>query len=551
MFDFDYIIGEEAVDFQVNSKLGRSLTEIFADVHKFKASINYDRTANNEEARREFRIAQVCEYVMKTTLPKFVKVVRECCNLEIRSISCLGGESYGICGFFAINIDISDIHDAMYEIISRSSGAHTYVSNKTEDYIDEIASMADNFNAFESKLDSKVFGKSKKPIYVSKVYFDINMAFLADEFVSADVVEPLTPQELAAIMMHEIGHAMSTIEHAADAYFMHSRIKEITVNLKNKDMSEEECLELLKQIDTKLLSKLQVALDGVDGSERPYFTGLIRTVNTISMTIHNLQKADEVGSGSSLLGNLFRIGFHVVLVGIVGTILNLYCSAICLVFGIPVWYELSIRSTKNRNDAGGKLSDVSANHNRDFVMERWADEFVSRHGYGSYLASALNKFDAMVMHSYLNGGDLSSVALRENALWQKYISLLSCITKLTSVLSWFDPTIYEDQYHRLYRLAQNNYALFKNDKVPVQIRNQWFDIVKKTEDEANAAKRFRDSKVGSAAVNVFKALTNPVKWYDYINNGNIDQDLQRLEDNLDDMLNNKLFYLSAKLQARR
>ena len=72
-----------------------------------------------------------------------------------------------------------------------------------------------------------------------------------------------------------------------------------------------------------------------------------------------------------------------------------------------------------------------------------------------------------------------------------------------------------------------------------------------TEDEANTAKRFRDSKVGSAAINVFKALTNPVKWYDYINNGNIDQDLQRLEDNLDDMLNNKLFYLSAKLQARR
>lgn len=549
MFDLDYIIGEEAVDFQVNSKLGRELTTVFEDVFKFKENLKYPSNYTDDESQRLYRINAVGEYVKEKTMPRFVKVIKDCCNLDVKKVNCLCGESYGICGYFAVNIDVSNIHEAMYEIISRQSGSHGYVSYKTEEYIDDVASMANNFDGHNSKLTANVFGKAKKPIYISDIYFDINAAFLADEFVSKDAAEPFTAGEIAAIMMHEIGHAMSTIEHSGDMYFMHSRLKEMTVNLKNKDMSEEEALSTLKDIDKKLISKLRVSIDNDAFLDQTAKNKCNVLLDTISMIVRNLQSDDNVSSGSSLIGNLLRASTHFVLYTIVGTILNIYFSIICVVLGTHVWIEWFNRSNSNRNWRDEKLSDVGANHNRDFVIERWADEFVSRHGYGSQLASGLNKFDKLCYYSSLNG--FATIAMRESTVWQCYISMLTSLTKLTTVLCWFDPVQYEDQYHRLYRIAQNSYAIFKDENLPASVKNSWYKKLKDTEAEVNAAKRMRDTKIGSAALNVFKSLTNPVKWYDYIYDGNITQDLQLLEDNLDDMLNNKLFYLGSKIGSIR
>ena len=545
MFDFDYIIGDEAVDFQVNSKLGKSLTSIFREVQEFKDTLDYSRVPNIDESRRTYRIDKVCEFVKNTTMKKFAKVVLDCCNLEIKNIICFGGDTYGLTGSYAVNIDISDIGAGMYEIVSRQSGSSDYVSGKTKDYIDDIASMSESFDAFNSTLKNRVFGKAKEPIFVGKVYFDINMAFLADEYVSENVVKPMEPEEVAAIMMHEIGHAMSTIEHAGDMYFMHSRLKEIQVNLKNKELSEKEALEVINDIDKKLISKLRVSLNDTEGINSAIKKKLLTLVDTCSMAIRNLNRDDDSASGTTLLGNLLRAGLLGVW-AIISIILNVYISIISLLCGITIWNELFNRTSKARNAVGEKLSDVGANHNRDFVIERWADEFVSRHGYGQWLASALNKFETMVYHSY-DG----SIALRENCVWQMMTSVAVAISKFVNIITWFDPAIYEDQYHRLYRVAQNTYAFFKSaDRIPKDIVLDWMDKIKAIEDEVNVAKRLRDTKAGTACVNIFKSLTNPVKWYAYIHDGNIDQDLQLLEDNLDDMLNNKLFYLSSKLSLR-
>lgn len=550
MFNFDYIIGEEAVDFQVNSKLGKSLTSIFREVHEFKDKIDYSKVPNIDESRRKHRINEVCEFVKTTTMTKFAKAVLECCNLEIRNIVCYGGDTWGLNGCYAVNIDISDIGKGMYEVIARQSGSDGYVSGKTDDFMDEIASMSDSFDAFNSTMKSRVFGKAKKPIFVSKMYFDINMSFLADEYVSTDVVKPMEPEEVAAIMMHEIGHAMSTIEHAGDMYFMHSRLKEIQVNLKNRELSEKDAIKMLNDIDKKVIAKLRVSLNDnseIDSSVKKRVSVL---VDSCSMVIRNLNRDDGSASGSSLIGNILRAGVLGVCT-ILNCILNIYISIMCLICGITIWHELANRTSKHRNMVGDKLSDVSSNHNRDFVVERWADEFVSRHGYGQWLTSGLNKFDTMLWHSYISGPDIGSIAMRENCVWQAMASVAIFVTKLTNVLTWFDPNIYEDQYRRAYRVAQNTYGFFKSaDRLPKNIVIEWMDKVKAIEAEVNAAKRFRDTKLGVAFTNVFKSLTNPVKWYDYLHNGNIDQDLQLLEDNLDDMLNNKLFYLSSKLSLR-
>lgn len=41
MFNYDAVIGNEAIDFQVDSKLGKTLTAIFQDVFDYKEKLDY------------------------------------------------------------------------------------------------------------------------------------------------------------------------------------------------------------------------------------------------------------------------------------------------------------------------------------------------------------------------------------------------------------------------------------------------------------------------------------------------------------------------------
>ena len=561
MFNFDLIIGNEAVDFQVNSKLGRMLTECFQEVQDYKEHLDYSSIPNIDDAMRTYRIEQVYDFVKKVTMPKFSKIVLECCNLQIKKIFCVGGIDRGLSGAYACCINISDLSD-MFEIISRSSGSCGYVSgDKASKDIDDVATMASQFNTFDAKLNNRVFGKRNRPIYVPAMYFDANMSFLADDFVSEDVCEPMEPEEVAAVMMHEIGHAMSTIEHAADIYFMKSRVHEININLKNSKMSEDELADTLDELDTKFAPKLRsLVVDADFGDDangavtKERLLSMIDDCRNVIANVTKHKRKPNPKGDNSIIGTIFGtiIGITVTLfVSVFILILTIFLSILMLLTGVLIIAELEKRCTdKNRNWRGEKLTDVGANQNRAFVIERWADEFVARQGYGNYLTSALNKFDTLVGHDYING-ITDSNSLRNSTIGQIMLSIVLKLLSFADIFSWFDPNIYENQYRRALRVAQDTYAFFKaSDKAPRDVVVAWMNKVKEIETNVNAAKRLRDTVVGKAAINVFKSLTNPVKWYDYINNGNIIQDLQLLEDNLDDLSNNKLFYLSDRLKYK-
>lgn len=563
MFNFDLIIGNEAVDFQVNSKLGRMLTECFKEVQDYKESLDYSDIPNITDAKRTYRIEKVYDFVKKVTMPKFGKIILECCNLYIKKFFCVGGKDRGLCGAYAVLINISDLNE-MFEIISRSSGSCGYVAGDTEKAkkdVADVATMATTFNAFDSKLNTRVFGKSNRPIYVPAMYFDANMSFLADDFVSEGVCEPLTPEEVAGVVMHEIGHAMSTIEHAADLYFMKSRVQEIKLNLKNSKLNDDELQETLEQLDTKFTSKVRSLVEDADlsGAEgavtKERLLSMVDSCHQliVNVTKHKKNKSDKKGD-DSIIATVFGtlIGLTTTLfVSIFILILTIFMSILMILTGFLVIAELEKRCTdRNRNWRGEKLSDVGANRNRAFVIERWADEFVARHGYGQYLTSALNKFDTLVDHDAING-ITDSTSLRNSTIGQIMISIVLKLLSFADIFSWFDPAIYENQYRRALRVAQDTYAFFKaSDKAPKDVVVAWMNKVKEIENNVNAAKRVRDTKAGQAAINIFQSLTNPVKWYAYLNNGNIIQDLQVLEDNLDDLSSNKLFYLSDKLKYK-
>lgn len=210
--------------------------------------------------------------------------------------------------------------------------------------------MATTFNAFDSKLNTRVFGKSNRPIYVPAMYFNANMSFLADDFVSEDVCEPLTPEEVAGVMMHEIGHAMSTIEHAADLYFMKSRVQEINLNLKNSKLNDDELQETLEQLDTKFTSKVRSLVEDADlsGAEgaitKERLLSMVDSCHQliVNVTKHKKDKSDKKGD-DSIIATVFGtlIGLTATLfVSIFILILTIFMSILMILTGFLILAEL-------------------------------------------------------------------------------------------------------------------------------------------------------------------------------------------------------------------
>ena len=76
MFNYDAVIGNEVIDFQVNSKLGKMLTAIFQDVLDYKEKLDYSGVPNIDESRRKFRISSVADYFIHTSVPRLQKAVQ-------------------------------------------------------------------------------------------------------------------------------------------------------------------------------------------------------------------------------------------------------------------------------------------------------------------------------------------------------------------------------------------------------------------------------------------------------------------------------------------
>jgi hypothetical protein len=381
-------------------------------------------------------------------------------------------------------------------------------------------------------------------------------AFCLNDFVGPEYAEELTAEEIAAIMMHECGHAMTVIEHSADLYVTCSRIRNDAVNIK-KSGNIKDAKAFIKALDTKVLTKLVSVANANELNGIEDVKGVRESILKVATMTGKLSELLNVtdkdrGEGSIAIAALmlpinavFSIMHVLVLIAVDIAILAL--QVITLV-------ELEKYSYVDAHGDGGKASDRRNNKNNLFLLERWADEFVSRHGYGEYLASALNKFRkasgalahasaeyALMYHDpWLNAVSLYSMAVN------MYISFCRTI----DVCTYLDPVNYENSYNRFRRILQNSKGIFKEENLPDNCVYEWLAKCRDIEETMNKAKSVMDTDFGKAAINTLHNLfiLEPVNFYQLIKDGKLDRDCSILENRLDDMRNNALFMLSHQFR---
>jgi hypothetical protein len=362
----------------------------------------------------------------------------------------------------------------------------------------------------------------------------------------------LTAEELAAIMMHECGHAMTVIEHAVDMYVTSSRIRNDAVNIKRSgDIKDAKAL--IKALDTKVVTKIVSIINKSDFTNVSDTKNLKENVLKAATMVGKLNTLLDVaekdkGSGSIIISavmlpiNVIMSLIHLLAIVIVDIAL-LAIQMITLI-------ELMKYSYVDEHGDGGKAADRRNNKNSLFLLERWADEFVSRQGYGDHLASGLVKFHKAMNYIVNASPEFNLIhndrSINKLSIYSAIVNMYLSICDSISLMNYLDPVIYENNYNRLKRILENSKGIFKEEKLPDNCVYEWIAKCKETEVQMQKAKRITDSEFGKAAINILHNLfiLEPVNLWQLIKDGKLDRDCTILEDRLDDMRNNALFMMS-------
>lgn len=503
----------ESIDFQHDSRLAKELTNLFQEV----INIREKYTTPHE------RVSHVLDFC-KTKLPdKFRKVVKDSIGLTVKNVNI----SKHLDFFFATFMNIYDnkgINAA--EIMDNYSGTaldkefydmYRYYCN-AEDPVTakDMEVIADSLNK-KSGLFKTMKLKGKKDTVFSDIYFDPNSAFLMKE-LGHDKLEYFTAEEIAAVMLHEIGHMMSLLEHSADTYYKIEVYKHAAKKFfDNASFSE-------KMIFVKnILSKSQNQED----------------MKKIDSNIDDLVSKVAYAEQTDSIGDKIIDGIKIFFVSLIITILNILpFIVIAKILG-----TIETKVNIDQLDNGFKRGDFSGTSLNFSESERLADEYVARHKMTQYLTSGLCKFE--VAASTLMLGPILS---RHSSMiyYAHKLPWFLCLLFNGDTSDGFN--VYEKMNDRLQRQMQDVGKVFKNSDLPDHVVQAYID------DYEGTKRAFKDRPMEmklSQAVDSFyliiRYLINPYSLISMFTNGRFTSEYERLRNNVSALTANSLYYLSSKL----
>ena len=561
-----YFPGNEVINFQVNPKIGKQLTSIFQEIIDYRDSFTPDQFAT-EEQRHKTVLVKVTDYFIKTSVPEIAAALREM-NINLTDFHIYGGESGFSCNA-AIIVHHKDIA-ASLELESRSVGLYSpsETAPRKKDLI-ELAKVSEITDRKTGTFSKATFGNGKK-VNIT-LFFDVNTFLLAQEFFPGHEDKLYTAPEIAAILLHEIGHVHTISEHLANMYYYRERQQNIDVTLQNADF------KTLKEAAPEMLAEIKKRLKSVDSNE-PGVDKAVSVCETLERFFNDRKLRDgfdtvegKVTSSGNLITNSFFNFLGILAASAISMVFS-FLSVVEYISEFGFWnfkltplslffkilHELVIAGSNLRPDqdirryTNTKMSDNTSTMMNYTYIERRADEYVSRMGYGAELASALNKLDYWMTVAIGSFFPVRSAAVRNNniAITMAYISGWM-ITHFRRYIWFVGNYTYEEQYNRVARLRQNTFAIFKNENLPGEVVDNYIGSLRKLEDELKQAKSIFDNELVTAVQHFLYSVTTCSGIKDLITDANLERDYYKLQNRLDDLSNNPLFYQAAHLQRTK
>jgi hypothetical protein len=525
-----YVDGQEAINFQRNSKLSQGLIDIFNEVFNYIKEYDKNRTITNKNI--EQRYIDIVKYFKKTTIPQLKSHIKKETNITIKQIITIAPENAQ--GLFAIDLSLDDI-ESVITAKDTLTGEKSYKNIKGTNSLDELLSVAEDFDPVNSKLSTGKISKEREVF--ATIYFDVGSAFLIHEL--APNVESLNSEEITAIMMHEIGHMMSFIENINNMTYLGQYVTSSVNNLsKSKDLVPQ-FIKNYKVLKVKIdeLRKSKTISNAVGN--------LLDKVLDVVYYFDKENKTRFLGNAIKLLiGSTIKILILVILFAVKRAA---FIKLVVFMYAQIFTYHLasSYIVTKGLKQTSKTGDDTFTSRNK-YYFERIADEFVSRHGMGSYLATGLQKIISFMDTLQATSGVTTSPELSTNKLVKYYLISMTFVNNASALDTEISCSGYEVEINRISRLLENNMAAFKNRNLSNDVKDRY---IKDTEQLMVALKASNkvDKTIGKVISDYLLMIRTGDILYETLRTGRLSKDMEKLLNKMDRLMNNKLYYYSAKL----
>lgn len=522
----------EGIFFQTSNPLGKGIEKAFQDAINHVNNLDY--TGIDDKNKLKHRYTNTHKYATAVLFPTLMKVIKDNTNLIVTKFVDVKSFS----GFFAVDMSL-DSYDDVGTILTNQSGIGVQ-QIPLDQTTQEVADLSTKFDEENSRMITTVFGKDMKRKIQVMMYMDVDMAFLMNDNLPVGMVESLTAAELTAIYLHEIGHPLTMFAQAGNMYLQLERItKQLQVS-RNQPMNPKKFIELYtkeiqpnlqKAVNKKLINKKVLEVSNTLCDQAKYYD--------------QTSSSDYLLGTGELLWNLF-IRWQI-------------CAAMswCRTAFVVYLYDIieTVKFFRDKPGEKGKVSDVANSPRSCYHIERMADEFAVRHGYGGSLASGLTKiYQAFDLIDSLagTGGKVHSKSLRDSKIFVSYLKFTIGLQSFFRITGrkisedFLDDHAYEKDTARLKRIIQQISVAFKND-MPKEMTNQYLS-------ELAAAKNALDD------ISSFPQKVSNCIWsyfFDFpailrrLTQNDQTSEMEQMLNEIDDVINNELYVHAAAFKNLR
>ena len=566
---------EESIAFQTKSKFCDKLTETFRKGYEIKAK-EYNPVIRN--------VKVTCMKISDYVEPLIKKIFKDELGLLVEKIYF----NYEVPnGFIAINFYNFDEYAVYYtQEISRGVKANSAKWSKNMlERIEEVRKIA-------SKLDTNTGKLNYSKGWPIELYIDLVAFYFLEEFRNVnkkisgiDDNYNMLPEEMTAIITHEAGHAIMFLEKAIQTYALQLEVDDAIKKFVSsnptisqmKQFGEKYILEPINEIIDKISSN-KVAAQAI-GTAKTCIENVCALIDFIECKKENTAyktkytntamyaKLSNFDNNENMQDSIpeyllvlfmklcicaivttqaiwsfnMRLANIPLLLRVRNTPILIY-NLVCLWTYVIAHIDESEKVTATMDY---KTSDLMLTRHNTYQIERLADEFVIRQGYGKYLGTGLHKMISGLMY-----GNFTQNKLVRNS---KLIYMISIITYLSIDISrrGLPHATYEKDHFRIKRMIQDTIAAFKDSNLPNEFKNAKLEDIKTLEKllKENYGTTVYDSETFTNKVlNILVYLINPETIVRMLITGNLHHDYEKHFNKLEDLVNNMLYVRSHELK---
>lgn len=490
----------ERINFQHKSVLA---TKLVAFIKESMDVLKSTRPTDTKQELTELRIKNSTKQLQKIFVPKLVKLIKDELNIELE-VAFVLNKTYlnGAC--YTEFKKFSDLASGDYDSVEVGMDLFSGLKNSIDEQSPAEPFDPEYFKKLSSDVDLSI-GKFTSELKECRVYLYLYPTnFITEEWVDTRIISPVTAEELASVILHEFGHVMTLLEHLGDIYF-------------RSDVMQNSIKYLSTSNDTHALNTAVSDLE-THANQDQNISKFYKIVNSLKIAI------ETVASIVSII----------------------WLTCVPFDFIVPALWRLnSAGKYGNINLKFQKTSDTVVTVGNESFIERIADEFVSRHGLGEALTSAMTKVN--LYYSLGHTKDSFSDAVKNVGVLSTLCLSFNLITDILSPLYDNGYSSYDSDWLRIEHVLLNNMVVFKDPTLDDKTRTYFIQQTKTIMDLINSYKNRKSFKLKQLLWNTIFRILSSYSLKDSLSTANLAHDYDTLQLITNGLIKNKLFYHSARL----